>query len=484
MTFDDLANKSVSDARVLVEVDIGIINTQWVNNGAGLWAVDAENVYSWVDSTLVEEGFSALEFGFIGSVKRDDVLLSLVASLAALTDSTDSYYYDSQDRKVWVCLTNYHEPSLYLMTINVVRGYSFDEFVPKGSPPVPYQGRLQGVPSVSVARDNSFYGLLSYGGGSLDLVNADGELDTLAEENAIYGNPVRIFVGFASLDYADYQRIYTGVIESFEVSHESATFGVVDRRKELSRPVREARASQAPVPSIVDLLSTHYGFADTEAFYDLSAKTAANLESAAFEVAYDYTIARNDNARRPLIDTIGEILTSGFLLLEYDPDGLLKFSFPDLGAVTSSVIFTADDIMTDYTVRYDPNDVISSVKVGHSVSYTTTQTIYQYIRDTDSETSVFAAYKVYREHSVDLPLATTAIATTWAAKFMSAHSVVKGTLDVEMPLSYYAASVGDVVFAELVRPSKTMIGTVLTQIMSKSWNLQGVPTISFGLRFI
>mgnify|MGYP003148725155 CR=1 FL=1 len=484
MTFDDLANKSVSDARVLVEVDIGIINTQWVNNGAGLWAVDAENLYSWVDSTLVDVGFSAQEFGFIGSVKSDGIFLSEVASLAALTDSQESFFYDTADRKAWVCLGNYDEPSLHQVTINVVRGYSFDEFVPSGLPPGPYEGRLTGRPSVSVARDASFYGLLTYGGGSLTIVNADGDLDTLARDNYIYGNPVRICVGFPSLDYSDYQCIYTGAIETFEVSHDIATFGVVDQRKQLSRSARDDIVPDSPVDNIASLLLEHYGFTDTSDFYDTVAKAAADASSEAFLVHISTSILNQKTAFRPLIDTIGDMLTSGFLLMEYDGDGKIRFTCPDLDAATSDTTFAADDIMNDYTVRYDPTDVISSVQVGFNPDFLTSETVYTYIRDTSREASVFTTYKTYREHKVELPLTNTAIATSWAGKFMSAHSVVKGTLDVDMPLAYYASNVGDVVFAELVRPSKTMIGTVLTQIMSKSWNLQGVPTISFGLRFI
>jgi hypothetical protein len=484
MSFATEAAKSVSDARILVEIHVGDINTQWVNNGAGIWSVDAKNVYSWVDSTLVETGFSAQDFDYIGSVKRGGILLTEASELSGITNNPDHFFYDRDDRMVSVCLTNFDEPSLHIMTINVVRGYSYDEFTPSGSPPGPFQGRLEGTPDISISRDESFYGLLTYGGGSVALTNTDGELDTLGEDKDLYGNPVRIYVGFPSLDYADYQQIYSGTVETFSVSHKQATFGVADARKQLSKPVQEAMTAEAPVPSIVDLLKTHYNFEDTDAFYDLVAKTAATGASNAYEVAFDSTITLNDNSRKPLIETIGDILTSGFLLLEYDPDGLLKFSSPDLDATTSDVTLAADDILNDYTMKYDPGQVVSSVKVGHSVSYTTTETTYLYTRDTDSEASVFAAYKIFREHSVELPLATTAVSVLWAAKFMSAHSVVRGTTDLEMPLSYYGTNVGDAVFTEFVRPTKTMIGTVMTQIMSKSWNLQGVPSIKFGVRLL
>ena len=70
MTFAQAVQRSNSQHRVLVEVDIGIANTQWVNNGAGIWAVDPTNSYSWVDATLLG-GFTAQGFRPLGSVKVD-----------------------------------------------------------------------------------------------------------------------------------------------------------------------------------------------------------------------------------------------------------------------------------------------------------------------------------------------------------------------------------------------------------------------------
>ena len=146
LTFDDYAQLSVSDPRVLVEVDIGFFNGQWVNNGAGIWAVDALNVYDWVDTTLLVEGFSAQAFDHVGSVQRDGILLTEVYTLADLTDATDSWYYDPDSRMLYVCLTGYDAPELHTITVGVVHGYSFDEFTPAGSPPGPFEGRLISAP--------------------------------------------------------------------------------------------------------------------------------------------------------------------------------------------------------------------------------------------------------------------------------------------------------------------------------------------------
>ena len=48
MTFATAAQRSVSQHRVLVEIDIGIPNEQHINNGAGIWCVNANNIYPWV----------------------------------------------------------------------------------------------------------------------------------------------------------------------------------------------------------------------------------------------------------------------------------------------------------------------------------------------------------------------------------------------------------------------------------------------------
>ena len=482
MTFAEHAAKSVSDPCVLLELDIGFFNTQWVNNGAGIWSVDAQNIYSWVDTSLLEEGFSAQEFGYIGSVQRDGLLLTKVSSVEAITDATDSFYYDPYDRKLWVCLTGYDEPSLHAITIGVIYGYSFDEFTPAGGP-VPYQGRLQGAPSITIARDQTYYGVLSFGGGSIDLNNADGELDRFAEDNELYGNPVRIYVGYAELNYSDYELIFTGYIDDFDVGEMEASFSIADRRKQLSKPIQQAVTAQSPITAIKALLLEHYSFPYTSDYYDLTAFAAAETASAAYTIEYNSSILLNEKTRRPLIDYLGEIATAGKLVFWKTADDKFSATVPDLDATTSSVIFRADDILNEHRVSYRPSEVVSSVKVGYAPTWTTTQTVYLSYQDTTREQSVFTSYKTYKEHPVNTPLTATAV-SVWASAFMSENSVVKGTMEITVPMAYYGSNVGTAAFVEIKRPQKTMIGTTLSQIVSKSWNLNEIPTITFGVKFL
>ena len=245
MTFAEHTKLSVSDPRILVELDIGFINTQWVNNGSGIWAVDAENIYSWVDSTLLEEGFSAQDFGPIGSVQRDGAILDEVATLAALTDDTDAWYYDPDSKMLYVCLQDYDEPAIHSITAGVIYGYSYDEFTPPNAP-VPYQGKLDSAPKISISRDPLYYGKLSFGGGAIVLKNQDSEFDTFQQDNELYGNPVRIYIGYDGLDYTDYQQIFTGTIETFRVGRQRATFTIAEKRKTLSINAQPVFAATTP----------------------------------------------------------------------------------------------------------------------------------------------------------------------------------------------------------------------------------------------
>lgn len=491
MTFDDYAQLSVSDPRVLVEIDIGAFNTQWVNNGAGIWAVDAENVYSWVDSTLVEEGFSAQDFGHIGSVQRDGITLTEVYTLAALTDATDHWYYDPNDRMLYVCLTGYDEPSLHDIIIGVVYGYSYDEFTPSGSPPGPYQGRLLAVPRITISRDPLYYGVLSYGGGSIELANADGEFDTFAEDNELYGNQVRIYLGYDELDYADYERIYTGVVESFDLSYERAKFDIIDKRKQFTIPARFVVSAVRNATAIINsIVHTYYSYIplvanDTDSeFWDYAAWLDADIACGAFQVDLTtVTIVTYEKARKPLIDWIGDLCTCGFLVFFITPTGLLSANYVDHTATTSDTVIINNDIFNDYTVLYSPTEVISSVRVGHTLRWSTTGSSYVYYRDTDREASVYTLYKTYKEHTVELPLQNTTIAALWSTEFLSRHDHVRASAEIQVPVKYYATEVGEVVFTQLNRASgEGFIGTTLTEITSKSWNLTGVPSITFGVQ--
>ena len=483
MTFAEHTKLSVSDPRILIELDIGFANTQWVNNGAGIWAVDAENIYAWVDSTLLD-GFTAQDFGHIGSVQRDGKLLDEVSTLAALTDDTDAFYYDAAGRRLYVCLDSYDEPSIHFIVAGVVYGYSYDEFTPPNAP-VPYQGRLDSAPRISISRDPLYYGKLAFGGGDISLINNDGVFDTFQKDNELYGNPVRVYIGYAGLDYTDYQQIFTGTIETFKVGRQRATFAIAERRKSLTVNAQPVVTATTPASAISALITGKYSAITYDAsYFDLTAWVAAGSSTAAYTVAFDSSITNDEGTNKPLIDHISAICGGSFFIFWITADGKFTGAAVDYAATTSSVIIRKDDILNDYDIVYDPSKVVSSVYVGYAPTWTSSGSVYQWLRNSDYEASVYSTYKTYREHKIETPIANATAASAFATQFMSIHKDVKGEATINVPMQYYGSEIGDAVFVELERPNKTFIGTTLCAIMSASWILERNPTLQFGIRFI
>lgn len=474
MSFATEVVKSVSNPRVLVEIDIGTFNSQWVNNGAGIWAVDAENLYSWVDSTLLEEGFTAQEFGVIGSVSSDAARLTKVATLDALNIPME-FFYDADDRKVWVILQDYDEPALHSIVIGVVYGYSFNEFTPVGSIQL-YEGRLTGVPRISIARDPLFFGRIAYGGGTVDLINADGELDTFARDNDVYGNEARIKLGFDGLDYDDYQTIFTGFVEGIEVGEDTVSVGIADKRKQLSRAIQYVATSVNPITAIQAILTTYFSAQYDSDYFDTTAWAAA--------LSACTTLA---SVNMQEADAAGDIIEGLSLaapgIFYLTPEGKYAFKVIDTTA-TAETTLVSRDILNTISVRYDPTEVVSSIRVGHSRDWATTGTQYTYTDYDEFEASSFAAYKTYKRQDYDTYLDGATSAAAWADVIYPRFVDVHGALSVTVPIRYYDITVGATLDVEIDRPTRTMLGTATTEILSIGWELSDVPTMELGLRIV
>jgi hypothetical protein len=145
-TFNELITKSVSSPKILLEVDISVLNVQWVNAGAGIWKVNFANSYPEVDATLLD-GFTSQSFASIGSVQCDNLVLQKVSSLLLVSSTYESFYYDAASLTLYVSLPNYDEPFIHNIFLGVIHGFCKEEFTPIGSNQI-YEGRLQNVPSL------------------------------------------------------------------------------------------------------------------------------------------------------------------------------------------------------------------------------------------------------------------------------------------------------------------------------------------------
>lgn len=476
MSFATEVSKSRSCYRVLVEVDIAPENTEWVNHGAGIWVYSPNVLYSWVDASLLD-GFSGGVLVNVGSVYSDTYPLTEVSTIAALTPN--EYHWDHENNNLYVCLVDYDEPSLHTVWVGEVYGFSFTEFTPSGmGTSQPYYGRLSGAPKVTIAQDPLFFGRVTYGGGSVRIVNQDGEYDTFAQDNNIYGNQVRILLGFDGLDYDDYERVYTGNVEKVTVAEDYLSIAVADPRKQLSRAIEASYTGQNPVYVIRDILETYFGASYDSDYFDTTAWASA--ESTLDSEGISVTIDMQEPA--PANEVIEQLCVAATGVFYVNAEGKYTFKVVDPDATTTTVI-RSDDILSQIRVVYDPTEVVSSFRVGHSRDWATTGTQYTYATYNTYESSVYTAYKTYNERKQDTYLSAESDADAWADLVYPRHTEVHGSVSIDVPFSYYGAEILDTVDVELNRPQQTMLGTVVSEIKSISWSFGEVPTISLGIRF-
>ncbi len=141
------------------------------------------------------------------------------------------------------------------------------------------------------------------------------------------------------------------------------------------------------------------------------------------------------------------------------------------------------DVLGEYNIIYEPTEVISSVRVGYAKDWLTAGTQYTYFTDDSRETSVFTAYKTYKEQTFDTLLDTLSAATSYATTIYDYFDLVHGRVSVDIPMAYYELAIGDIINAEIQHPNRAMLGTTKSEVVGISYNLDR-PAMNVGLRFV
>jgi len=476
MSFSTYAEHNKYPVRVLVEMDITEFNTQWVNIGAGIWCMNTDGTYDWVDSSLLD-GFTSQDFAEISNVIVDYIdEITEVAALASIVPG--SFYFDSAGNTLYICLDDYSDPHIHDITLGVVYHYATKDFQPVGNENF-FEGRLHSDIQVSISREPMFFGRLAYNLGGITLHNADGEFDTFVETHAMYGNEVRILAGYDLLDYDDYINLAQLLIENANISSVEFSLGLVDKRKTLSKEVNFGCTETNALVAIRLLLEEAYGYSYTSYFYDTTTWAAAEALAPPVTIAYD----DDTEDKYPVIDIIEEICKSIFGIFTINNDKKFTFRYIDYTSTVESVLtIPSTDILNIPEVSYDPSEVISSVKIGYDKSWATND--YTYKTYTDRESTVFKKYKVYNEQTFDTLLDYEADADDLAERIQDYFNEVHGTYEITVPIKYYDLEIGNAVTAELYRENNvSFLGDKLSEIIGKTYNLIE-NTISFTCRIV
>lgn len=458
MSFSTFSSQSVNNLRILFNIDITQLNTQWVNHGAGIWAVNADAVYDWVDASLLT-GFTAQNMPQVGSALVDSEQLTEAATLLECSNNTGTFYWDGET--LYIHISDASSPYIHTINIGVVYGYSREGFTPIGST-IPYDSRLIGVPSITQQRDPLFFGKIQFDGGSVTLNNGDGGLDTIGEDNNAYGNQARVTAGFEELDISEYERLFTGFVETLEIDEENVGISFKDRRKNLTKKYQYACIAKNALEAIEELLELSYGIEYNGLYYNTTEWETA--KPSAESVTIDQQTAES------VIETIESICNSTFGLFVVDPDG--KYSFKIVRPGNASIWAIPEyDIINMPRATYDPSEIISSTKIGYAKDWATTGSAYTYLTDTSKEADIFQAYKTYNEKTFDTLLPDLAAAQRYSDIILAHSGEIRPRFSIEVPIKYYAIQVGDFADVEINRPNTRWFGERKCEVIGKSWNL-------------
>jgi hypothetical protein len=476
MTFDEYASKSVNNFISLIEVDILTPNIQWVNNGAGIWACNFNNIYSWVDAELLD-GFTSQSFGDIGSVTINGVSLLRVNSIPEIGATPGTFYYSAVTKDLYICTLDYTSPYINIVNIGVLYGFTDKSFQPLGANSE-YNNCILSMPSIDFSRDPLFYGKLSFPDISFSVNNGDGSFDTFAEDNNIYGNPARVKIGFEELDITEYKTIFTGYVSgNVNVTEENASFTISDKRKQFSKSINYACTNKNALTIIEELLAQNYSIPYNATLYNI-----VNWETVKALVP---NVSINTQSATPVINIIELICKSVFGIFYITAEGLFDFILIDDSKAGTDFIPTFD-ILNKFDIAYDPSQVISSTKIGYARNWATSESAinaYTFLTDTSYEDSVFDKYKVYIEKNINTLLINITDAQAFSDNIMEYNKNVHGIVPITIPIKYYAVVVGDNILFEIDRIGKNMLYLRKCEVLSKQYDL-GNGLINLSCRIV
>lgn len=471
MTFSEQANRSVNDLRVLVQIDVGDVNTQWINAGAGLWYVNFDGLYPEVDPSLLD-GFTPQVFGDVASLSVDTIQYTSVASLALVTSISASFYFNGVN-KIYINLND--DPILHDILFGVVLGFSYNEFIPLNSNTV-YTGRLSNEINISQSRDPLYFGKIQFSEFDISVINSDGKYDTMGEL-AFYGNPCRILVGYKDLPISEYITLSQATIEGLKISEYSFDITTSDPRKALTKEISYTCTNKNALLAIEEIMTSAYSTPYNSTYYNTSEWNIAKA------LVDNVTIILDSTKLPDIITLIEKICVSVFGVFIIQPDGKYSFKLIDTSTAALTTIPTYD-ILNPIEINYNPTEVISSIRVGFDISLNmTTDQYISWLKDTSYEASVFLKYKIYNQRDFETVLHDQAGAQALLDIIMTYFKDIHGQFPITVPMKYYTYNIGDILNVEINRETTTFLGTKKCEILSKSYSLSN-GFITFGMRIV
>lgn len=470
MSFSTKANKSVSDFIALAQIELPTNNIQWVNIGAGIWYVNFDAIYSYVDSSLLDY-FTAQDFTKVTKILCDGIELNSVATLALVTTTDACFFYDSTNKNIYIKLAKYDDPYIHSLNITTATYYSDEYFTPIGQNNK-YIGDIDIMPDVAISKDPLFFGVLSFSSGQLNLINSAGSYDLFLNENDLLGGAIRFYAGFKSEDFSEFQIMYSGDMDSATLDESYLGLSFTDSRKNLTKAILHTCTDENALTCIENLMLTNYNIPYTADYYNITDWETAKA------LAKNITIDLKEP--EAIIDIIQQICVSvgGFFFV--GSDGKYSFTIVDIESAAIGTIY-AIDIVNKNSISYSFDEIITNTRIGYNKNWA--DNTYTWLDDNSQQLGIYRKAKKYILWEAQTYLTNSDDAQWLSSKVLNYTKGLHGIGSVSVPLKYYTFDVGDIVNIEIQREKTTMLGTVKCEIISKNISLKN-GFITFGYRII
>jgi len=247
--------KPINDPIVLFEIDLPLEHNIFINDEPGIWKCNLTPNDVTVVGSDGQIGYFGTQnevFYNIQSMKVNIVPFTKVTTKANLRTQNQSFLYEGTT--IYVHFDGW-QPSdvFYSIVLGSVMGFC-DKIDPANDGyynNVYYDPRIKSVPAIDKKKDNLFFGIIQFPGGTFALINTDGALDALKDEK-IYGQACRTLLGFAGDPYSEYKRQSGGFVDDYDFNFDEFSIEMKDIRKRFSRTLPVAKYDQTTCPYLDD----------------------------------------------------------------------------------------------------------------------------------------------------------------------------------------------------------------------------------------
>jgi len=231
----------------------------WANYAPGIWYASFNGDFGLTDEAYWIPSSADFPVAYVLSVLIDnEEFLIRRASIAALF-SDDGFYWDSDERLLYIKISGGEDPGLYDISVGRLQGFSDRGLVYVDG--AMYMPIVRSVPAVTERQDLADYDELSFITGKIVFENGSGEIDDLIDET-VYGN--RVFIAHLSDDDIDeHDRASRGdlaylaalYVEDYDVGIRRVVLNVADQRKALNVTIPNSRFNTTDYPNLEDELA-------------------------------------------------------------------------------------------------------------------------------------------------------------------------------------------------------------------------------------